>query len=437
MEKKERCVVFGITPNLTFAVANVILAIENYTPDFIDEYVILSDYNDPLDEDEVLTLKKICPRIRVMPLFHQGNVVIDKKLIQRYSIFNYLGKLEVLRLLDFYHKVLFLDADLLITDSIEAIFYNESIAWRRTILPLSKYISAWEEKEITDEYTIPNGGVILVTDKLFNYHNLYEDALNLLDKIANMPCSQQMGLDELVFAVLNFKYNLGAKVLDDKYNLPTIWRNSQKAVISHSAGTKKYWNDALTYILFPQWGYFHELYIELGGKYNKLKLNRVSDIGKDARGLFIAFNNYDYWQKLTLNLSFSNDIIQSHNHFKSYIQFYIKNVDRSIHYELTKLSNKRVRVALHFERKSLDYINTNLEFALEVKSLGRMIDFENKTTDSCFMLYKEVDEKQSIDSLHKLIAKTISFVILKRAGRLRYKAKIKYYAKYFYRKYLK
>lgn len=347
MLKKDICITFGITSNMTFAIANIMLGIERYTKGVVDTYIIFYANNDPIEENEKDRLRAINSNIEFREYHLPEDIQLPVNIINRYSEL-YMAKFEIFNLLKEFKKVLWLDADILIQGDISEIFNYEPIAWRKTVIPFNKKITTWNGKNVDDSFTAPNGGVILVTDKLLNYEQLYKDTFVVLRTIK----TELVCLDELVFGILNFKYNLGVRLLPQKFNSGAGWRKSQFAHIVHCIGEKKFWNDAIRYLLFPQWGEFNDKYIQLGGENKAKKLKNSESIGKDAKGLIIAFSNFEYWSSLLQKSCFSKSIIYPHNLFKRNVIFYVKNIKDDIHYELIKLDEKKVKVALCFGKES-------------------------------------------------------------------------------------
>ena len=432
--KKENCIVFGITSNLAFAVANIIIAIEEFSPNLIDKYIILFDSEDPISNDERNVLTKISENIEFEELYLDNKINLSSDLLNRYSKLNF-SKFEILRFLEQYKKVLWLDADILIQGDISEIFDYGPLGWRKAVQSFKEYmpVEEWEGKKIINSYSVPNGGVILVTEEIGDYYNIYNECIDIFNKLTEL--SETIPYDELTFALLNFKYDLGANELPAKFNSGTGWKNSQDAIIVHSIGTMKFWNDALRYILFPQWRRFNKKYIELGGESVVTKLKDEKVLGRNAQSLLRAFMNYDFWNKILENAWFSEDIIQSHCFFKKYFQLFLKDVKRDIHYELIKLDDNVIKVALHIEKDSLLWLHSKTHYLKTLHQLAKFIDFKIEDKDKVFAVSKVVKKKYALKYLHKLIANTSSYLILCFSTKLSRKEKLKYILKYYYRYY--
>ncbi|MDO4920371.1 MAG: glycosyltransferase [Phascolarctobacterium sp.] len=431
MKKLNHCVAFGITSNLTFAVANVIIGIEKYSPGLVDKYIIFFDEKDPIAEEEMQVILKISSKAEFREL-NMENVHIPEDGLKRFSALNY-AKNQVFRLLNEFHKVLWLDADIVIQDDISEIFKYTPMAWRKTVVPFNKKISCWEGNLIGEEYTAPNGGVIFVSDELEDYDSLYDKSCDVMEKLFRTV--SMVALDELTFGVLNFQYNLGAKELPAKYNSGCGWKDSQHACLVHSIGTDKFWNDALRHIMFPQWEQFNSIYLAAGGTNSpQKKLKREGYLGKSARSVFAAFKNYDYWCALTEKASFSEAIIPGHNYFKKYIQYFLKKTNKNIHYELIKCSDKQVKVALLFEKQYTNVLAGGTSACEDLISFQNSLSFNLEQNEKVVSLYKIVDESKAIATLKRLMAATVNWIMLTYASKLTRKEKAKLYLKFYYRK---
>ena len=109
--KKELAIVFGITKNLTFALANVILGLKKHSPSFADEIII---YHDGITEKDQQLLDSIlsCRFLEYeFPIKDKSD--FDPFFFDQFSSMAY-SRFECFKHLKDFKKVLWLDVDILI-----------------------------------------------------------------------------------------------------------------------------------------------------------------------------------------------------------------------------------------------------------------------------------------------------------------------------------
>lgn len=152
--KKNRAIVLGATGNIAFSVAHMVMQLKQYMYDDIDNIIIF--YDQWLDSD-IEIIKSICDKC--IFIHYSFDFFLERMKTQ--SIDSMYGGLqewkhlvysiyELFNLLEKYHKVLWLDCDIIIRGNFRELFNFNKVAMRRgTILKLSKALGISIEN---DEY---------------------------------------------------------------------------------------------------------------------------------------------------------------------------------------------------------------------------------------------------------------------------------------------
>lgn len=399
----------GSTISLAFAVANCIFNLEKYNSKDISQYIYYTESELSPDIKKVfisLSNNKI-----IFKVFDQNFInkilEIDNKtfsqIITRYTVM-YFSKFTIFEELQNYDNVLWLDADILIQSSIKQIFEYKGICWRPAIVPLIKKISLpFLDIRTTD--TSPNGGVILVTKEIRKYNITFIQCIKLLSQLSQY--TQRNSLDELTFAVIAKMNNLPISILPPTFNAGCSWLNSEKATIVHSIGKNKFWNYAPTYILFSKWKEGHQKWLELSGEKDNVSLQYEKFFGTTYRSMLTSLDYMCFWMSNLGNFYLPTDISMSTNFTKNYVQFYIKSLDKKIHYEFLLQKNKKLE--LHFHVENSKYIKN--EFIEPLKELSSKYNFNFIKTEDKITLYKPIEIKNMQKEIISFINNTLSSIL--------------------------
>lgn len=253
-----------------------------------------------------------------------------------------------------YDRVLYLDCDILIQGDISPIFREVPLAWRPTVDPLHNKINPLtfsEWKGVTEKNSAPNGGVIFASRLLPNYCTATERCYSILEKLA--PLTNAGCLDELVFGLFAYQYQVDVYHLPKRFNCVADWEHSEDAYIVHSVGKDKFWNNILRTRLFPAWEHNNNYWKSLGGSSYVGSIALTDIFGNSNRGIIKGVNNILFWEEYFANKTPFDGLIRQKFLTKSYVQFYLPNLEKTIHYELL-VKGKQMIVALHFEGKSAE-----------------------------------------------------------------------------------
>ena len=406
MGKKERAIVLGATGNIAFSVAHMVIQLKEYMYKDIDNIII---FFDNWLESDIKIIKSIC----------------DKIIFIKYSLDDFLNKInaktvnlesgglrhwkhmvysiyELFNLLDKYHKVLWLDCDIIVRDNFKEIFEFDSVAMRRGIV--AKLSSSIGMNIENDEF-IYNSGVVLVCDNI-NYKTLANECYSITKKqfdVIKYP-------DQTVLTYICNKHNIKVHNLPSDYHYYATARtkdNFYSAKIIHTPAESKPWNNSLFMLMFPEFYKHYTYWTSLGGsKFVNKKEFFFNEVGNSPAHFFAyikhsikiisVYNKYSYMFKY-------NDINININIKDNAIRFILKN-NKNIFYKIS-ISNK-----YHI---SICNRNPNDSFLLFLKDINNIFKYNSTITSEKTYQYINFSfdyEKDAIYFLNMIIFGTIDIL---------------------------
>lgn len=234
--KKELAIVFGITSNLTFALANVIIGLKKYSPKISDEIIVY--HNGIINKDkEILNSIMPCRFIEYeFPIKDKSK--FDPFFFEQFSSMAY-SRFECFNLLKEFKKVIWLDVDILIQKDISGLlnYCDTGIG----MLP-GDYIKH-NFKELIEEYDMEKlgfwTGTIILTDEIKDHEKITDWCYEkLLEYAPNLYLPDQ--------AILNIAleaFGLEPLGIDKKiYCAHPIEDFAKDAIIVHTYRPKKFWD---------------------------------------------------------------------------------------------------------------------------------------------------------------------------------------------------
>lgn len=349
-----KAIVFSIDNNYVFALAVALISLKNNSENIFNTSDFFIYYNNLTEKNQNL-LKSICKNINFIDFSKNHefpNEIYEHPHINKWGAFIY-QKFYCFNLVERYDHVLWLDADILILSNIDQIFkYDVDIAWRKAYYTSNDIFN--NELKLKEEFPTCNGGVLCfnksIAKKISN-----NDILDAYRKVKN---GVKGGIEERILAYLAFVKKLKIKLLSSEYNEWVTNSSIDKARIIHfvecaSLSSSKPWKNPIVYTTFPEWGEYYKQWIKIGGT------GPITDFNN-------FFNRKEILRTLKNNNVFSNileklDIIHNKNIYtdfvfkNNFIRFYIKNIQKEIHYEIL-IDGKNLKVCLHIENK---YFITN------------------------------------------------------------------------------
>ncbi len=253
--KKELAIVFGITPNLTFALANVLEGLKEHFKGNIDEVIV---YHSGIIDNDKKLLNNILPC-----------VFIDYKPFYEYKKLNEYGKInfsnmafsiyECFSLVSNFKKVIWLDIDILIQDDFSEIIESDKhLSILQNNIPNSSNFS--EPIEGYDmEIPIYGTGTVVFNNSIKNPEELtkwcYSKSLELAEKLI-YP-------DQGIINLLLQEFNLDVEPLDMAIYAghPSHKKYLKNAKIIHAYSPMKFWN----YWNMSAWNKHYKKWIKQGG----------------------------------------------------------------------------------------------------------------------------------------------------------------------------
>lgn len=412
----QNVVVMGVTSDLLFAAANVVIGIEKHSSNLIDKYIVYHLEDDPIKDKDRRAAENISDKLefRVFKPMIQEASESYKEIIDKYSLL-YFCKFSVFDLIREYDNVLWLDADLLIQGDISPIFRSGPIAWRTSLSARFCDLLNLPGINISKEDTKPNGEVIFV--------NRNEDTIGItMDECWETAklikkYSKRLSLDEMTFGVIVIKHHIKVVQLPREYNLVLHMVSSGEAVIQHAMGSKKFWNNAVMNLIYGEWRSNNLQWIKAGGTPYE---GTIEEIGKSSAEIYWAFLWLNYWSKVLPSIyDQKRRNIISGDYYKNFVQFYIKDVDHRVHYELVQKNKDYIHtdrqykdenivmVCLHIEHEK--YITNDVVEKIYLLNINA--EFCLTRTENKILLEKDVLESECIKELYRLVDSTYTFLL--------------------------
>jgi len=263
MDKKELAVVLGATSNMAFALFCTVLDIKKYLNRNFDLIV----YHQDISKKEQDIVNNIIPTKFVEYEIESENV--RRKSLNRYSKLAF-ARYECFDMLANYKKVLWFDIDTIIQKNLSSLTNMdvEFAMWRNDIHKNSfNFTQNPGSYDMESNYF--NTGVLLITEKLKNYHELKNWCYKkTLEWGPYLVCP-----DQGVLNIMIQEFNIQVTELNEIYNCHPEKPIVKDAVIIHPYAEEKFWN---YYYNFNQWNENYKKWIKMGGTpYKGKKANLI------------------------------------------------------------------------------------------------------------------------------------------------------------------
>lgn len=434
-----KTIVFAITNDMLFAVANVIIGLERHCRITFNYLILVQDKN-RLDRRELTALyslisekeysqqrsKIIVRDVELMEL-HKSVDLSHKSIRAFVDKWTYmpLVKAFMFKLFDdeFSRKLglerapddlLWLDCDILVLESIEKIFsYGEICgtlgSYAKPLLKSSDkfdYIGGSDIK--------PNGGVILLKKAPFHLENIFDIEKEVRSLLRDLADTNVLGIEEHLITALCKKKQWHLDILSDEYNYLPGYSYSMNPRIVHSLGKNKFWNNILVNRLYPEWERNNQKWLSsllrAGVGVDELgKYNHSTNRSNSTRQLLFSQDWQKIWDSVLNNIRFSHsECYQQAVFVGNWCKFYLKRKDitSDCHYEIIKQS-KDYLVALHFENG----YNNNNDKLIKFLSTQEKAGYQFNKNDKTLSLQIKTSEKELNNELTKLIDLTLNNII--------------------------
>lgn len=264
MEKKGRAIVFFSTPDMAFAVAQLLVNLKKTNSGNYDDVVI---YHSGFDDIQISGLRKLEQNIifkeytysdfeKEHTIKMEGEV---ESFLKKYTYLSYV-KYKIFELLSEYKNVVFMDLDMLVLGDLSELFEHKGMAFRNgrsffdkiTInsennIDPAEYPELFED--IPQDYPSPNEGLICISDDI-DHESCIKDCRKFLNRFAPY---YQSGIDGLYIAWAAYRNNIDITSLKDTvYN--TFPKNyTAETRLVHFMDSEKIWNNSFLQCVFPSW----------------------------------------------------------------------------------------------------------------------------------------------------------------------------------------
>ncbi len=251
MKKKKVALVFGITGNYVFALANTLIGLVRHNNKFWDDIIV---YYDNMQIDDQNKLNKITS-IKFQKFDEIKAIAnISPIFLKKYSVATFY-RFECFNLLKEYQYVIWNDVDILIQGDIsELLEYGNKSGFAATLSTANAFVET-NFNGLIPKYdmlrTCYNAGILVLSDKLENYEEMTKWCFNATTKYAE----KLRWMDQGIINLLLQEYKIDVENIDIvKYCChPTLIKEKECAKIIHAYGDRKFWNDIEYQEIYPEW----------------------------------------------------------------------------------------------------------------------------------------------------------------------------------------
>lgn len=238
--KKDVCVTINATKNYTAQLASVLMDLQRHSPDLADTVCI---FHDGISEEKQEQLSKIGQPLEFIYWNEVPGNTISREILESYSSLVF-ARFEYFNLLHKYKAIVTMDLDILIQDDISDVLkygYKSGLAMSEAdypVLNISNFL------DFVPGYAmccpLYNAGLMVIRDCLPNYEKMTEWCYKTFGKIHSLLNWGEQGILNLLLQ----EFNIEVEEVDiKKYVCHPDRPYISEAVIAHSYGTRKFWND--------------------------------------------------------------------------------------------------------------------------------------------------------------------------------------------------
>lgn len=248
--KKDVAIVFGITSDYTFALANVLIGMKKHCKLFWDDIII---YHDGVSEKEQAVINQILPcKFIVFDESMFNDEAIHAEGLKNYSLLT-LARFECFGLLNEYRKIIWHDVDILVQKDFSSLLsYGDKSGFAATQSPTFRVEqNFFGLMPGYDMFSfLYNAGILVLSDLLPNPSELRIYCYNTYNKYA----SKMRYNDQSVLNMMIQDYKIQVETIDlDRYCCHPSTPTYRNAEIIHAYGSDKFWNSDRLKRQFPEW----------------------------------------------------------------------------------------------------------------------------------------------------------------------------------------
>ena len=273
--KKDIAIVFGITKDYTFALANVLIGMKKYCRTFWDDIIV---YHDGINEMEQLALSSILPCVFIHfdeSLFNEN--AIHTEGLKNYSLLT-LARFECFGLLEKYHKVIWNDVDILIQNDFSSLLeYGDKSGYAATQSPTFRmeqnFFGLMPGYDMLS--LLYNAGILVLSDRLPNPAELRIYCYNTFNKYA----SKLRYNDQSVLNMMIQDFEINVEIINiEQYCCHPDTPTYKDAAIIHAYGYGKFWNSDRLERQFPEWQENDQKWLKIKEQFCPKKQNGPPEI---------------------------------------------------------------------------------------------------------------------------------------------------------------
>lgn len=388
--KKKLAMVFGITKDLDFALANVLFSMKENgnMPKDLDIYV----YHDGLSLEKKEMLNSIIPCNFIKYKNNLDSKNLDPDCLNLYSNMC-LSRFECFNMLNKYKKVIWNDIDILIQHDISGLLkYGDKSGLAMTYSDIN-FLTEANFNNLIEEYNmclpLLNSGIIVFSDALNGYEEMTQWCYDQVQKYNK----KLKYLDQGILNLLVQEFNIQVEPIDiQKYCCHPLRNNVKNASIVHSYGYDKFWNSEYLKQKFPQWDEFNKKWDELAKDYRKKNLKQDSD--PEISVVMSVYKRYTY-----LKESIESILNQTFQNFELIIVVEKSEKQEEINQFIKKIKDKRIIIINNKEKLGFaESLNIGIKNS-KGKYIARMDDDDISLPERLEKQYIFLESNPSIDIL--------------------------------------
>jgi glycosyltransferase involved in cell wall biosynthesis/predicted SAM-dependent methyltransferase len=256
---KRIVIVFGISKDLTFALANTLLGLKKYCDNRILKNIIV--YHDGISEEEKLAINKIL--LCKFTLYNKNDCgILANSAANIYSDLMY-AKYECFNMLNDYDIVVWTDVDVLVTGDIKNVIFDAAKSGFG-ICRNNNFKNKDNFNKLLIEYNMDlflyNSGFLIISRELPCWEQMADwckDMTNKLNTHLKWP-------DQGILNLLLQNFNIVPYIIDIQmyqrhpyHELKSTFIEKNKSIkkpyLLHSYGSEKFWNSPLFFLGFHEW----------------------------------------------------------------------------------------------------------------------------------------------------------------------------------------
>ena len=360
--KKDVALVFGITKDYTFALANTLIGLTKHNKKFWDDIIV---YHDGVPEYEKEAINKIV-KVEFVDLSESEHFqrIADSNIetVEKYTVATFYRS-ECFDILNKYHKVIWNDVDILIKGDISGLLEYGEDSGLAFSMALSNFSMGSSLKRFIDEYRmfepLWNVGIIVLSDNLPNYQGIYEWCIEATIKYEDILLWPDLAVLNMVLQ----KFEIKPENIDlDKYVCLPLDEKAKNAVILHAYGDRKFWNNLEYMQVYPEW-------IENAVEWSKKVYKGMSEKTPLVSCVMSCYERYDY-----LGESINSILAQSYPNFEIVMVLEKSKVQKEIEKFLRDFDDDRIKIINNTEKLGFAAsLNVGID-AAKGKYIARMDD---------------------------------------------------------------